>query len=83
MCRDDNGGGNNSHGGDDEANSRTGGGSPEKGKFGARFSKAAIELVLEVGEGGPHVGEIRGIRGRERVVLAIEFEEDIEGVVAL
>ncbi|KAK9932319.1 hypothetical protein M0R45_019562 [Rubus argutus] len=41
------------------------------------------ELVLEVEEATARVGEVVGVRGRERVVVAVELEEDVQGATAL
>lgn len=79
-------GGSGSHHSDGSANEADSGGnsgSANAANFGAGGVEAAIELVLEVGEATARVREVVGVRGRERVVVAVELEEDVQGATAL
>ena len=82
MNCDGNGCGCHSHGSGDEAKSRTGGGTPEEANPRPRLITTEIKLFFEVRQAVADV--VAGIVGiRERVVAAIELEEEIKRAVTI
>jgi hypothetical protein len=65
------------------ANETNGGGGSSAADTRAGLADAGVELLLELGEAFAHVVEVVGVGGRERVVEAVELEEDVEGAIAL
>lgn len=80
---DGGGGSHHSDGCANEADSGGNSGSANAANFEVGGAEAAIELVFEVGEATAQVGEVVGVRRRERVVVAVELEEDVQGATAL
>lgn len=86
MDSDGDGRDGDSEGSANEAEGRGKSGAAKEADSGAGGAEAGVELVLELGEAAEHVVEIVGVgvvRGREGVVMAVEFEKDFQGPTAL
>jgi len=42
-----------------------------------------MKLLVKFRKARAHVSEVMGVRGEERIVVAVKLEEDVEGMVAL